>query len=292
MQYCMATPRFFLQGVKYPNLTTIRTSDDRFEPRKWESFLYDSQLARCSGIWPWCDVFKSAETSNMILAVLSAGPVGTGDSMGRESKANILRAARPDGVIVKPDEAAVPTDATYLDQASGGHRPFTATTYTDHHGIVTRYLFTLSNSGEPFISNAKDFGLSVPGTVYLIAGGAVYRLEGEGPLVKRPPQPNFSYAMFAPQLPCGITILGDLSKFVPTGKQRIADIDSKPDSVTIKVSFAKGEGEVQIDGVSPNPPTVTALQGAATLKSYDEFTHHFQISVAPAPNGQATFKVK
>ena len=45
LQYCMAMPRFFLQGLKYNNLTTIRTSDDRFEPRKWMPFIFTSQFA-------------------------------------------------------------------------------------------------------------------------------------------------------------------------------------------------------------------------------------------------------
>ena len=30
MQYCMPLPGYFLQGSRYDNLTTIRTSDDRF----------------------------------------------------------------------------------------------------------------------------------------------------------------------------------------------------------------------------------------------------------------------
>ena len=49
MQYCMALPRHFLQGAKYSNLTTIRTSGDRFEPGKWRDFLYTSQLAAAVG---------------------------------------------------------------------------------------------------------------------------------------------------------------------------------------------------------------------------------------------------
>ena len=73
LQYCMALPRYFLQGAKYSNLTTIRTSGDRFEPGKWRNFLYTSQLASALGMWPWCDVFKSSEMGNMIVSVLSAG---------------------------------------------------------------------------------------------------------------------------------------------------------------------------------------------------------------------------
>ena len=105
MQYCMAPARMFLQGAKYPNLTTIRVSDDRFERKKWNNFLYTSMLAEAVGRWPWVDVFKSTEIDNLRLSVLSAGPVGVGDEIGKESKENLMQAVRPDGVIVKPDAA-------------------------------------------------------------------------------------------------------------------------------------------------------------------------------------------
>ncbi|RYG64706.1 hypothetical protein EON80_18740, partial [bacterium] len=58
LQYCMATARFFLQGSKYSNLTTIRTSEDRFERGKWNNFLYTSLLADSLRIRPWTDVFN------------------------------------------------------------------------------------------------------------------------------------------------------------------------------------------------------------------------------------------
>src|ERR1700747_1130183 len=35
VQYCSGTARHFLQSSKYNNLTTIRTSEDRFNPSRW-----------------------------------------------------------------------------------------------------------------------------------------------------------------------------------------------------------------------------------------------------------------
>ena len=46
--------------------------------------------------------YMSRETNNVLLATLSAGPVGTGDAMGAENKANLFQAVRADGVIVNP----------------------------------------------------------------------------------------------------------------------------------------------------------------------------------------------
>ena len=145
MQYCMAMPRFFLQGLKYNNLTTIRTSGDRFEPQKWKHFIYTSQLAYECGMYPWCDVFKSNEEGNMILSVLSAGPVGTGDAITKENKSNIMKACRTDGVLVKPDIPILPVDEDYVNDFKGNNLPMLSYTYTKHGNIKTGYIFAFTN---------------------------------------------------------------------------------------------------------------------------------------------------
>jgi hypothetical protein len=143
LQYCMALPRDYLQSTRYDNLTTIRVSDDRFESSKWDEFLYDSQLAAALGVWPWCDVFMSTETTNLLLANLSAGPVGVGDGLGQVNPANLAQVARPDGVIVKPDVPIVPTDATYLADAAGTKPAMVAATHVEHaSGLRYAYVFS------------------------------------------------------------------------------------------------------------------------------------------------------
>ena len=145
MQYCMGLPRYFMQGVKYNNLTTIRTAGDRFMPKRWMNFLFTSQLAYEMGIWPWSDVFKSSELNNMIVSVLSGGPVGTGDAIGTEDKANIMKACRADGVIVKPDVPLLPIDQNYVQMARQQHTPVIASTYTLHNKIKTGYVFAFAD---------------------------------------------------------------------------------------------------------------------------------------------------
>ena len=49
IQYCMPYPCYFLQGSRYANLTTIRTSGDRFNTNHWNDFLYTSRLAASHG---------------------------------------------------------------------------------------------------------------------------------------------------------------------------------------------------------------------------------------------------
>jgi hypothetical protein len=307
MQYCMASPRFFLEGLKYPNLTTIRTSDDRFEPRKWADFLFVSQLAQEVGIWPWCDVFKSGETGNMIVSVLSAGPVGTGDRIGGEDKANILRACRPDGVLVKPDRSLLPRDRAYLDRGA----PLLASTYTDHQGLVTTYLFAFPRTedrelylrtrdlaqgglgGHSPRSAVLERTLPLTGRVYLYDFN-----DGTGRFLGPDEQVHvtigasgYAYLMAVPVSRSGIVLLGDLGKFVPTGKQRIAEIRELPQGLEIRVLFAKNETAVEIAGVSPFKPSVSSAEGQVSLASYDSSTGRFAITVGPEGRGAVTVSV-
>jgi hypothetical protein len=140
IQYCSATTRHFLQSARYNNLTTIRTSEDRFERTRWTNFLYAARLASAVGIWPFTDVLMSVETDNLLLATLSAGPVGVGDRLGTMNTANLRRAVRPDGVIVKPDVPLTPIDISFWSDSSNAGAPMIAATYSDFGDLKGWYL--------------------------------------------------------------------------------------------------------------------------------------------------------
>ncbi len=291
MQYCMATPRFFLQGVKYPNLTTIRTSGDRFEPRKWTDFLLVSQLAVEMGIAPWCDVFKSSEGGNLILSVLSCGPVGTGDALGKENVANIHRAVRADGIIVKPDRSLLPNDKTWLELANGDSprdAGVTASTFTQHAAAKTIYLFKFSKesagayTNEEMAEEARHAGNT--GLIYILdlktGHGAFGNTVGQGT-----PYQDFAYVMVAPLTKCGIAFLGDLSKIVPTGKQRIAEIKDDQGGLLITVHFAKGEDKVTLSGACIANVSARAISGSVAKVQYDPTLRRFTVEVSPPSPG-------
>ena len=162
MQYCMALPRDYLQTIRYPNLTTIRVSDDRFDKPKWDMFLYDSQFAGALGVWPWVDVFMSGELDNLLLATLSAGPVGVGDSLGKVNAGHLFQAVRPDGIIVKPDVPIVPTDSTYVGEGAGTMPAMVASTHAAHPGLTYRYVFAYARqfAAPQQIYQAEDAKLS------------------------------------------------------------------------------------------------------------------------------------
>lgn len=167
LQYCLPYPRDLLQASEYSNLTTTRVSNDRFERSKWDAELYTSQLASAVGAWPWTDVFMSTETRNLLLANLSAGPVGVGDAIGAENKANLMQVARPDGVLVKPDVPLTPTDATYVGEAAGQNPAMVAATHTDHETVRDAYVYAYARNTPTLfkpdaVYQAEDATLSGP----------------------------------------------------------------------------------------------------------------------------------
>ncbi len=251
MQYCMAMPRHFLQGLKYNNLTTIRTSGDRFEPRKWMPFVFTSQYAYEMGIWPWCDVFKSNELGNMILSNLSAGPVGTGDAIGKEDKENIMKVCRDDGVLVKPDVPLLPLDEDYIQMAQNEGKPVIGYTYTKQGNITTDYVFAFATSATKDMQvNFSPADLGAKGSVVVFdpIHNKSQLMQANESFKDDLPVEKYTYYIIAPVTSSGIAFLGDAGKITATGKQRIASIVSSGKNLQVKVLFAKGESSVTLTG--------------------------------------------
>jgi hypothetical protein len=290
IQYCMPLPRDYLQTTLYDNVTHLRVSGDRFESGKWDQFLYDSQLARSVGIWPWSDVLMSTETTNLLLSNLSAGPVGVGDQIGQENRANIMRVVRPDGVIVKPDVPIVPDDQTYLAEAAGAKPPMVAWTYSDHGDLRYGYVFSYARSKSSQTASFQPSALGVAGSAYVHD-----YLAGKGTLVQaggdyQQTVTTGSYWVVAPVGPSGIAFLGDAGKFVCLGAKRITSV-SDSGTVQVGVAFAPGEGAVTLQGYSPTSPRVGAGPGTAGPVTYDAATGIFSVEVSPGPADSAAVTI-
>ncbi|MCO5968325.1 carbohydrate-binding protein [Actinoallomurus soli] len=146
IQYCMPLPQDYLQSTLYDDVTNARVSNDRFERSKWDEFLYTSRLAGALGVWPWADVAMSTETQNLLLQNLSAGPVGVGDPIGKESTDNLNKVAEADGTIVKPDTPIVPDDAMYVRDAADPSGAMVATTGSRHGSLTAGYVFSYARA--------------------------------------------------------------------------------------------------------------------------------------------------
>jgi hypothetical protein len=290
MQYCMPEPRFFLQGLKYNNLTTIRPSFDRFEPIKWKDFLYGTQLAYECGMYPWCDVFKSSETGNLILANLSAGPVGTGDAIGKEDKANILKTCRKDGVLVKPDLPILPVDEDYINDASNKKLPMLAYTYTRHQNIKTGYIFAFSidSSGSKEIDfNPSKLGIEGDVVVYNPLTKGIKVVQNGSSFNGNLKDAFYTYYIIAPVLSHGLAFLGDSNLITATGKKRIDEMINKGGTLSIKVLFAKGESSVTLEGYSFKK--VSCNKGNI---NYNPDTHLFSLTLPSGGKNEVMVSIK
>ena len=286
MQYSMAKPRNFLQGSRYSNLTTIRVSGDRFNRTRWHDFLFTSQLAGSLGIWPWADNANSQDVNAILLQTLSAGPVGFGDELGKESKQNLLQAARSDGVIVKPDAPLVPVDADYLEGALGRNGPTLGYTHTAQGDTTTAYVFAFAQTPQDRKAvhfQAHDVGLDGPIAVYdyfahrltLVPAGSAFNGQLESD--------DASFYIVASPGKSGIAFMGDRDDFVGTGRMRIASINDSPGQLEATVLFARGEREMTLHGYAELEPQVTVHGGHAQSVQYDAATGEFNVTVSPDP---------
>jgi hypothetical protein len=291
IQYCMPLPSDYMASTQYPNVQTIRVSDDRFERERWDSFLYDSRLASAVGLWPWSDVFFSGELPNLILATLSAGPVGVGDALGGTNAGNISAAIRRDGVILKPDVPLLPIDAMYATDATSPDAPMIAMAQTSFGSMTERYVFAYSRTASEAAINVPltDLGVSGPVSAYdwvMHKGEVVSR----GETVHMKFADGWGYEVLAPINSKGLALLGDLKQIVPAGKQRIATLEDRG-TLTATINFAPGEDVVAISGYAAHRPKIKALKGKLKSVAYDPKTELFDLQVASAKNRQAVIRV-
>ncbi|HVZ26125.1 MAG TPA: hypothetical protein VG842_08730 [Sediminibacterium sp.] len=283
LQYCMGLPRYFMQGLKYNNLTTIRTAGDRFKPERWFNFIFTSQLAYEMGIWPWSDVFRSGEKGNMIVSVLSAGPVGTGDSIGHENKDNIFLASRKDGVLVKPDLPLLPMDRDYLHFAQKKKLPVLAHTYTQHGDIRTSYVFAfMEDSTLEHQYSFTPAELDYSGRVAIFNPFTAHLRIQKADLLYRGQIPEDRYQLLeiAPvDSVSGIAFFGDAGKIAATGKKRLPHLKWIPGGIQLEAIFEEGEGELVFRGYAPH--AVKASRGKLV---WDAKTGLFTLTVKAARN--------
>jgi hypothetical protein len=282
IQYCTPVPGHYLQSTKYDNVTTIRVSNDRFGADRWTWFFYSARLASALGVWPFTDVFMSSETNNLIAATLSAGPVGVGDGLGALAQQNLLKAVRPDGIIVKPDVAASPLDSIFINDAQGIDVPMVVAAYSDYGGgLRANYIFAYPRGANTTITvDPAVYGIAGPSYLYDYLNGtgrfldtrSVYTLNlTDGP----------GYFVLMPVGKTGIAFLGDKGQFATLGKARIAAF-SDSGMVDVTVSFTAGEKARTLFGYSPEPVIATALAGSASAATWDPDSQLFTISVNQA----------
>jgi hypothetical protein len=284
LQYCMASPRFFLQGSKYQNLTNIRTSVDRFEPARYQDFVYCTLFAQALHARSFSDVFFSGERNNLVAATLSAGPVGFGDDFAKLDRINIMRCARQDGVLIRPDLPLTPTDSTIYGDAENSKTPLVATAAVDN-GIRTTYVFCYVREHDSGLVQLtpKSLGCSGKSLIYNIETKEAV-LADEGALIQKTlKQKDWTAFAIAPVDESGIALIGDENKITGMGRARIASAAQIQKGVTAQIVFSVGENNISLTGYSASPISVQAANGNARVISYDSTSGIFHIEVSRTP---------
>lgn len=291
MQYCMALPKHFLQTTKYGNVTTIRTSGDGFGRNRWTEFLYGSQFAGALGVWPFSDVFMSTDRESLLLATLSAGPIGIGDALGSISGANLLQSVRRDGVIVKPDAPITPVDSVFVDDAGGlATAPMIASTYTDFGGLRTQYIFAYARGADTSITvQPSTFGIPGPAFLYDYLSGAGYSIAANASVTVGL-NTGTGYFVLSPVGREGIAFLGDKDQFVTLGKKRIPAL-TDTGKIDVTVAFAAGEPIRTLFGYSQQPVVAVSLSGGVETPVWDASTQIFTVHVRPSNDGTARIRI-
>jgi hypothetical protein len=294
-QYCMATPMYYQQAMKYPTLTTMRTCNDGYKQSLWNDHIFNSRFSWSAGMFPWVDCFKSSSKGCVVSAVVAANYFPPSDRIGAEVVANILPATRKDGILVHPDVPAVPTDNTYINFGRALTANPVTRTWTDHgNNLKTWYLWVPGANATSYTFNLAQEGVVAPSGVYaynwftktgktVAAGGQLSDACAYGTDL-------FHYWVVAPISACGIAFLGDLSKYASCGRNRITALTHSATQVVATVDLEAPELNVTLSGYATEKPNAVC-SGNATLGTVSFANNIFSVVLQPKAGARTPMTV-
>ena len=286
--YCMPLSSHIMQSSKYGNVFSARVSPDGFNRSHWDTALIDSKIVSAVGMWPFADAFGSRNHKDILLATLTAGPIGAGDALGNIECEGLKQAVRLDGVIVKPDAPISITDNSWVALAQDQTASVVASTYTDHDGLRTAYVFAYGQTDGAVTSvGFTPESIGVSGSAYVLdyfsktgslvpAGSSFTGIVGY----------NASYYIVAPIGLSGIAFLGDTGKYVSCGKKRIESLNDYGSLLRVVVRFAPGEKHVALHMYAPTKPLVWCDSGSVG-KPVSEFEDRYRVTAFADADGTA-----
>jgi hypothetical protein len=109
----------------------------------------------------------TCETGNVLVATLSAGPLGVGDRIGSLHGDNLRHAVRSDGAIIKPDVPLTPLDSSFWSDSQNAQAPMIAATYSDFGDLRGWYFFLYAQGANTQAQfRLSDAGLNGPVFLY------------------------------------------------------------------------------------------------------------------------------
>lgn len=266
IQYCMLWPRFALQSLEIPSVTTARGSTDyapghndqwimglsslfldslALRPTKDNYFSTDSQGHGEKGV----EQFNRLQA---LVSTLSTGPVFPSDAINCSDPALILRSCMSDGRLLRPDRAATNLDnnilAKAVARADGTPEPGELETTTTTVGTWTYTYVLAANLNATTIAVDALFAPSHPATTAFVAfesnsSSHPVRFDAAHPLqLPAGDRWSFQYVTVAPVLANGYVFLGEAAtKWMAVSRQRFSAITPTANGVTVAVAGAPGE---------------------------------------------------
>ena len=300
LQYCMTYPSFYLQTLELPNVTHARCSDD-YNHRKSKRiyvphFTQTAMLSWALGIFPWKDPFFSTcipepgsisvikKTSGhyeqwaeleFLMQVLSAGPVGNGDSVENLNKNLLMQSCREDGLLIKPDRPLFPIDLMFLNH----NKPYICLTYSTVNDIRTYYLLEIliwSKKVFEHYVTLEELGLSGNFVIYDYFDKNCKVLESTTPIGKERPlnQNEHYFGILAPILSNGMAWIGLRDKIATMSNMVFSAINATPNTLHVE-GYYLPRTEFAVTAYIPQKPKLVKVNGTETTK-YTWGTH-FQI---------------
>jgi hypothetical protein len=231
-------------------------------------------------------VLPSKDTAAMLFATLSGGPVGVGDAFEDLDRTNIFKVARADGEIVKPDEPLMPLDASYLAQAERTGAPIVAATFTRHGHHSTAYVLAFADDpSKPTMDfSLTPMALGFRGTVAVFdpMSETLATADSTQAITGKLSGPDaFAYRVIAPISASGIAVIGDLGKFVPMGRKRVASYQDLAHGVRLKLVFAANDTAITVVGYARNNMNAHAEGATILATTRNPQTGLFKVTLKP-----------
>jgi len=320
VQYCMPYPRYLMSSVEIPNVVQIRGSGDNVPGnidniKLGEINLLSYALGVASfkdGFWtvseedgnPW-NATEPSPALQAVVATLSCGPVYPADKIGVTNVTLLARSHRSDGLILKPDRPAFSLDITYYHRAFGSNGPDAQQVQAarSHHADWDWHTLVVLEESHDYKLTTTDIGQRQSDSQAYLAyswhSGALYnefiQFDSKNPLLltANPEVKDFTVWYLSPIIAPGFVLLGETSKWVPMSKQRVNNLSTTSQTVTLNLIGEMGES-VTVEWAALS--NEQSLHEAGKYSMYDdEFASTWTVSSATCvmnDSGKATLTIR
>jgi len=274
IQYCMALPQHIMESTENPVMVSLQATEDHHVPMAephpqpdnpdnhdpffWKHVIFTSAFYGAVGIWPSRDNIQTMADPNAfedtLVANLLGGSIQLGHRIG-ECNFDLLRHTyrEGDGLVLKADRPIVPLDRCYQSDCALGY------SQSEVAGKSWYYVLSLPSAGYASRFTPQDLGARGKFAVYNWDTHTVFLRDDDSP-VALVPEAKHEYFVVAPILRNGMTVLGDLSKFVTMADQQIESLEEDDRSLWVGVT-ANAKHNPIISGYSAGRPARVEVDG-------------------------------